>query len=470
MNNVYIGARYIPKFMGEWNDRDSYEALVIVNFGNESYTSKRPVPVNTPPTGQDDDLYWAPSGGYNGQVAHLQQLIVNETEARTEADDALGDRISSTDDRITSTDTALRQLISNEAAARQAADQALQQEIDNLPISDDPSDRKRFFENKKIMIIGDSLCDPDTMAPNWVTLFKTEVESYGGTVNIDFCNDGDSFAGIAQRLSEFDSYTNIFDIIIVALGVNDYQGQWDIGFYNSTSVVISGGYDSAAGMNMLLNKLRTKFPKAIQYYCPPHRTGAAVQNMKYPITFYRNAFGRIAQYYGMRIIDWSSMPMFAPNALGASFNGYTSSGDKLHPTAAYAPILKEYNIEKLMCGGDNDWKESSDSITLPFSTSINPTQANGYVEVTSHGKTKIKIALSCNFTTSWAYVFESFPAKLLSAIPQMVMVNGKQTRMEPYNNGLIVHMPSGESTALDIYADIEMESAYPMNSYLGITD
>lgn len=75
-NNVYIGSRYVPIFKGAWNATLSYEALTIVEYGNNSFTSKRPVPLNTPPTtGDENDPYWVLTGNYNGQIANLQNQI-----------------------------------------------------------------------------------------------------------------------------------------------------------------------------------------------------------------------------------------------------------------------------------------------------------------------------------------------------------------------------------------------------------
>lgn len=71
-NNVYIGMRYVPIFVGDWDNTKSYESLMIVQYGNNTYTSKRPVPVGVLPT---DTTYWALTGNYNGQISNLQQQI-----------------------------------------------------------------------------------------------------------------------------------------------------------------------------------------------------------------------------------------------------------------------------------------------------------------------------------------------------------------------------------------------------------
>lgn len=68
----YIGARYVPLFMGDWNPTLTYAPLSIVMYGNASYTSKIPVPAGTLPT---DTKYWYMSGNYNGQIQALDQKI-----------------------------------------------------------------------------------------------------------------------------------------------------------------------------------------------------------------------------------------------------------------------------------------------------------------------------------------------------------------------------------------------------------
>ena len=71
----YVGARYVPKFANPitWNKENSYEALTIVTYLNNSYTSKKPVPANTEITNEE---YWVVTGNYNGQVEEYRQSVV----------------------------------------------------------------------------------------------------------------------------------------------------------------------------------------------------------------------------------------------------------------------------------------------------------------------------------------------------------------------------------------------------------
>ena len=71
-NNIYIGSRYVPIFTGAWNETMTYEPLTIVEYGNSTYTSKKPVPAGTVPTNTE---YWALTGNYNGQISNLQNQI-----------------------------------------------------------------------------------------------------------------------------------------------------------------------------------------------------------------------------------------------------------------------------------------------------------------------------------------------------------------------------------------------------------
>ena len=74
----YIGARYVPLFMGAWDAATDYEPLCIVTDAGCSYTSMQAVPAGTPVS---NTSYWALSGNYNAQIEQYR------SEVRTYADD-----------------------------------------------------------------------------------------------------------------------------------------------------------------------------------------------------------------------------------------------------------------------------------------------------------------------------------------------------------------------------------------------
>ena len=52
----YIGARYVPRFMGTYDNTQQYEALDVVDNGSgTSYIARKIVPPGTPLT---DTEYW----------------------------------------------------------------------------------------------------------------------------------------------------------------------------------------------------------------------------------------------------------------------------------------------------------------------------------------------------------------------------------------------------------------------------
>lgn len=69
----YIGARYMPKFVGLYDATTAYEALSVVDNGSgTTYVANQPVPAGTPLT---DTTYWATYGASSGAILNLQDQI-----------------------------------------------------------------------------------------------------------------------------------------------------------------------------------------------------------------------------------------------------------------------------------------------------------------------------------------------------------------------------------------------------------
>lgn len=89
INRQYVGARYVPKVMGEWNKALQYEALSIVTYAGNSFTSKVPVPANIDISNKS---YWVNTGNYNAQVeAYRQQTAQLENHLNSEIIDRKND-------------------------------------------------------------------------------------------------------------------------------------------------------------------------------------------------------------------------------------------------------------------------------------------------------------------------------------------------------------------------------------------
>lgn len=72
--NIYVGNRYVPKVVGVWDNTKNtpYESLSIVLWAENSYTSKKNVPIGIDITNTD---YWVVTGNYNGQVELYRQEV-----------------------------------------------------------------------------------------------------------------------------------------------------------------------------------------------------------------------------------------------------------------------------------------------------------------------------------------------------------------------------------------------------------
>lgn len=80
-NNIYVGARYIPRIMGEYNNETAYEALDIVTSGGVGYISRQPIPAGTAVTNKE---YWAMWGSGNAAIDSLtQRVAANENDIST---------------------------------------------------------------------------------------------------------------------------------------------------------------------------------------------------------------------------------------------------------------------------------------------------------------------------------------------------------------------------------------------------
>lgn len=92
INRQYVGARYVPKIMGEWNKALQYEALSVVTYMGNSFTSKVPVPANVE---IDNENYWINTGNYNAQVEeyrkNVQTLSAQVTKLSTDVNNVSKD-------------------------------------------------------------------------------------------------------------------------------------------------------------------------------------------------------------------------------------------------------------------------------------------------------------------------------------------------------------------------------------------
>ena len=83
-NIQYIGARYVPKFYEnsldpssmDWEANVGYEAMTVVTYNDDTYTSKIPVPSNIGDPASNP-TYWALTGNFNAALSALNTHVGN---------------------------------------------------------------------------------------------------------------------------------------------------------------------------------------------------------------------------------------------------------------------------------------------------------------------------------------------------------------------------------------------------------
>lgn len=97
----YIGARYVPLQMGEWDSAVAYEPLSVVQYQGASYTSKQHVPAGIEITDAD---YWVLSADYNAQVAQYRMEVKQYTDTVTSFDERITDNTEKIETKANATD------------------------------------------------------------------------------------------------------------------------------------------------------------------------------------------------------------------------------------------------------------------------------------------------------------------------------------------------------------------------------
>lgn len=224
INRQYVGARYVPKVMGEWNKALQYEALSIVTYMGNSFTSKIPVPVNIDITNEN---YWVNTGNYNAQITEYEK---NVREYKSD------------------TDTKLKN-VNNDIVE-------INSDISNI------NSNINILNSNDAIIISDSYGVTSVVGSNnWAVNLKRAIENrYHSTVHVSahgsrgFVPDNLVKESFLDSLKEFDTLSlqekNKIKYIIVCGGAND--GKLDI-----TKIVDN--------IEMFINYAKANYPNATCY-------------------------------------------------------------------------------------------------------------------------------------------------------------------------------------------------------------
>ena len=95
--NVYVGHRYVPLLVGEWDKSIQYEGLSIVTYKGASYTSKKRTP---PGIDIENEEYWVLTGNYNAQIEYYRKDVNDYKDTVDEYKTSTDEEISNINDEI----------------------------------------------------------------------------------------------------------------------------------------------------------------------------------------------------------------------------------------------------------------------------------------------------------------------------------------------------------------------------------
>lgn len=348
----YIGARYVPRFMGTYNASQQYEVLDVVDNGaGTSYILKKPAPVGTPVT---NTTYWAIYGATSGAIIHLQDQIDDMNDGTVEG--------------------------------------SLQNQIDEI----------RDIKQRHIIIIGDSYervtsfgsSVSDYLGHGNTTFISTNVQkSADGFVYVasrggsGFTNDGggkSSGNGFLNMIMEVVANTTIderrkIDTIIIAGGVND-------SFYNMGDPDLALLPQRMADFNSYVKSYFVNAQVELFFLGRVRQldthTGLNPKDIRFNVYRYVDVAGTL----GWGFITNSEYVCFIrENFIGT---------DNLHPRPQEGTIIARYIVEGLCCGSVNVmWVENPIySITLTNDFVSSPMQMG--CNLTNNRKT---VRLAANF-------------------------------------------------------------------------
>ena len=169
----YIGARYVPIIVGEWDKTRTYEPLMVVTYQGASYTSRQYVPAGIEIT---NESYWVLSANYNAQVEAYRKEIRDilpydetPTEGSTKgvtsdgikkaidtAEQTNADAIANEVTRATAAEKVNADAIATETTNRENADTAIRGQITEVSA-----------KGSVMVVIGDSWSSPEEGYVKW---------------------------------------------------------------------------------------------------------------------------------------------------------------------------------------------------------------------------------------------------------------------------------------------------------------
>lgn len=232
------------------------------------------------------------------------------------------------------------------------------------------------YQGKKFSILGDSIstfvgyvpsgnavyyngnnCGVTSVNDLW---WKKLIDSVGASllVNESWSGscvttvNGETSAGCMGRCENLGTASQDPDVIIVYLGINDFNGGVSIGSYNGNGDIPTNTTTFREAYAIMLNKILTKYKSAEVWVCTlPYCeiTGSNIfpevnSNGVY-LHVWNNAIRELADVFGVNVLEHSKCGLTYQNM--DVYMGDYSSGDALHPNAAGHTLIANSDISQM---------------------------------------------------------------------------------------------------------------------------
>lgn len=233
-----------------------------------------------------------------------------------------------------------------------------------------------MYKNKSLSILGDSIstfagyipsgnavyytgsnCGVTSVDDTW---WKKLIDALGMTLNTNnswsgsmvTTTNGDTSAGCMARCQNLGTSP---DVIIVYMGINDFNHEVPLGSYNGNGTLPSVTTTFREAYAIMLDKIMTAYPTA-EIWCatlPPCEengaTGAPeINGDNVPLHDFNEAIRNLAQVFGARILEHAQCGLTYENMSTYMGDWASGSSQGLHPNAAGHTLIANNDIRQMV--------------------------------------------------------------------------------------------------------------------------
>ena len=283
----YVGARYVPIVVGEWDNSKTYEPLMVVTYQGDSYTSRQYVPVGID---IQNEQYWIESANYNAQVDAYRkevQAFDGRITANATAIDAEKTRAEGAERANATAIDAEKTRAEGAERANATAIAKLTEDLDTItPFDASPQSGSNKGvtsnglynainkPNDVLVWIGDSYSDPDIVPVDWVPIVARSINAQLHT----FAKSGAGFTNGRLFQTQIESAINdtSFDNNKVK-NIVIYGGNNDIGHWISHN----SDYSWYKIFRDFFKAIHDNFPNATTHIAVPNVNGNLTRSSYY---------------------------------------------------------------------------------------------------------------------------------------------------------------------------------------------